>query len=67
MVLIVFFVLSFGKTTRTYMEGFAWLIGNLFALIKIKEVWEFIIYGPSILPSYLNGGGAFFMIYILRG
>ena len=57
----------FWKDNKDIHGGFAWLIGNLFALIKIKEVWEFVIYGPSILPSYPNGGGAFFMIHILRG
>jgi len=65
MILIVFVMLSFGKTTRTYTKDFTWLIHNLFVLIKIKEAWEFVIYGSSV-PSYPNGGGEFSMIYMLR-
>ena len=67
MVLIVFSVLSFGKAPMIYMEDFTWLIGNLFALIKIKEVWEFVIFEPSILLFYPSDSGDFFMIHILRG
>ena len=46
------------------MEGFE--IGNLFAHIKVKVVWVFEIFGPSILPFSLSGGGDFFMMYILH-
>ena len=67
MELIISVVLSFEKEQSTYMEGFAWLIRNLFACIKIKEVWAFVTYRLSIFLVYPSCGGDFSMTPIILG
>ena len=63
--LIVSVVLSFEKAPRAYMVGFAWLSGNLFALLKMWEVWEFATFEPLILLFFPSGGGVSSMTRIL--
>ena len=67
MVLIVFVMHSFERALGVYTEGFAWLIGNLFALIRTNVVWVFAISGLSILLFYPSAGEDSSMIIMLHG
>jgi len=56
----------FWKGTKKIHGGVFLINWQQFALLKIKEVWEFAISEPSILLFFLSGGGDSFMIHTLR-